>query len=85
MDHDEAGDGIRRLGEAKGTFPETFGEIKPLEPYQDSPFPLWSLMESWRTWRFLTKLVMVSGGQENPLEASLKISSKSDNRFHVKW
>ena len=52
MDHDKAGDGVRRLGEAKGTFPETFVKIKPLEPCIDFP---------------------------------IKISSKSDNRFHVKW
>ena len=65
MDHDKAGDGVRRLGEAKGTFLETFVKIKPLEPCQASTFSLWSLMESWRTWRFLTKLVMVSGGQED--------------------
>ena len=66
MDHDKAGDGVRRLGEAKRTFPETFVKIKPLEPCQDYPFPLWSFMESWRTRRFLTKLEMVSGGLENP-------------------
>ena len=35
MDPDKAGDGVRRLREAKGTFPESFVEIKPLEPYQD--------------------------------------------------
>ena len=46
MDHDKAGDGVRRLGEAKRTFPETFVKIKPLEPCQDYPFPLWSFMES---------------------------------------
>ena len=43
MDHDKAGDGVRRLGEAKGTFPETFVEIKPLELCQDNQFLLWSL------------------------------------------
>ena len=46
MDHDRAGDGVRRLGEAIGTFPETFVEIKPLEPCYDHPFPLWSFKES---------------------------------------
>ena len=43
MDHDKAGGGVRRLGEAKGTFPETFVKIKPLELCQDYPFPLWTL------------------------------------------
>ena len=40
IDNDKAGDGVRRLGEAKGTFPETFFMIKPLEPCQDYQFPL---------------------------------------------
>ena len=56
----------RRHGEAKWTFPETFVKIEPLEPCQDYPFPLWSFMESWRIWRFLTKLVMVSGARRTP-------------------
>ena len=43
IDHDKAGDGVSRLGKAKGTFPETFVKIKPLELCQDYPFPLWSL------------------------------------------
>ena len=43
IDHDKAGDGVRRLGKAKGTFPETFVKIKPLKPCQDYLFPLWSL------------------------------------------
>ena len=59
MDHDKARDGVRRLGEAKETFPEAFAKIKPLDTCQDYPFPLWFYMEFWR---FLTKLVMVSGG-----------------------
>ena len=40
MDHDKAVDGVRRPGKAKGTFPETFVKIKPLEPCQDYQFPL---------------------------------------------
>ena len=35
IDHDRAGDGVRRLGEAKGTFPETFVKMEPLEHCQD--------------------------------------------------
>ena len=45
MDHDKAGDGVRRLGEAKGTFPETFVKIKPLD-CQDYPFPLFLFREA---------------------------------------
>ena len=39
MDSDKAGDGVRRLCEAKGTFTEIFVKIKPLEPCQDYQFP----------------------------------------------
>ena len=37
LESDKAGDGVRRLGEAKGAFPETFVKIKPLEPCKDHP------------------------------------------------
>ena len=33
MDLDKAGDGVRRLREAKGTFPESFVKIKPNQDY----------------------------------------------------
>ena len=81
----KAWDGVKRLREALGSFPESFIKIKHLKPYQDSPFPLSPFLESWRTWRFLPKLDMVSGGQKNPWEALPKISSKLDNRITVKW
>ena len=31
IDHDKTGDGVKRLGEAKETFPEAFAKIKPLK------------------------------------------------------
>ena len=43
-----------------------------------------SLLESWRTWRFLTYLVMVSDWSEHQREASLKVSWRLDNRNPVK-
>ena len=43
-----------------------------------------SLLESWRTWRFLTYLVMVSDGSEHPREASLKVSWSLDIKNLVK-
>ena len=43
-----------------------------LEPFEDSPCPSIACMETWRTWRFLIKLGIVPGGQENPQEASQK-------------
>ena len=46
MDHDKTGDGVRGLREPLGRFLESFIKIKPLEPCQDYPFPLWSFMES---------------------------------------
>ena len=51
---DKAWDEVTRLGEALGSFPDSFIEIKHLEPYQDSPFPLSPFLE--------TKLDMVTGG-----------------------
>ena len=71
---DKVGDGVRGLGQPLGSFPESFIKIKHLEPCQDSPCPLSPFLESWRTWRFLTKLEMMSGGYGNPYEASLKVS-----------
>ena len=41
-------------------------------------------MESWRTLRFLTMLKIVSGGRDNPLEAILKVLSRSNNWNLVK-
>ena len=41
MDPIKAGDGVRRLGEALGTYPETFIKISALEHCQVYPFPLW--------------------------------------------
>ena len=61
-DPDCAGDGVRRLGGPLESFTESFNKIENQEPCQDSPCPLSFLMESWRTWMFLTELGMVSGG-----------------------
>ena len=41
-------------------------------------------LESLRTWRFLTHLVMVSDWREHPREASLKVSWRLDMRKPVK-
>ena len=43
-----------------------------------------SLLESWRMWRFLTHLVMVSDWREHPRKASLKVSWRLDMRKPVK-
>ena len=56
IDPDKAGNGVRGLREALGTFPETFVKIKNLEPC------LRLFRESWRTFWLLTKLEMVSRG-----------------------
>ena len=47
MDPNKAGDVVRRLGEASGTFLETFVQIQALEPFQDYQFPLWHFRDSW--------------------------------------
>ena len=59
MDPNKTGDFVRRLGEASGTFLETFIRINALEPFKDYQFPLWPFRESCRTFWFLTKLEMV--------------------------
>ena len=59
---DQVGNGARGLGQPLGSINETFMKIKHLKPYQDSPCPSSLFLESWKTWRFLTKLKMVSGG-----------------------
>ena len=46
LDPNKAGDGVRRLEEASGTFPETFVKIKALELFQDYQSPLWHLRKS---------------------------------------
>ena len=59
---DQVGNGARGLGQPLGSIPESFMKIKHLKPYQDSPCPSSLFLESWKTWRFMTKLEMVSGG-----------------------
>ena len=51
---------------------------------QDSTCPPSLFLGSWRMWRFLMHLVMVSDGWEHPKEASLKVSWILDIRKPVK-
>ena len=51
---------------------------------QDSTCPPSLFLGSWRMWRFLTHLVMVSDGREHSREASLKVSWRLDIRNLVK-
>ena len=39
-----------------------------------------SLLESWRTWRFLINLEVVSDDRNHPSEASVKVLSRSNIR-----
>ena len=71
---DTPGDGFRWKRISQKTFPESFMKIEPQETGQDSTCPLNLFLKSWRTWRFLMHLVMVSDGRGNPREASLKVS-----------
>ena len=54
------------------------------EACQDSTCPSSLFLGSWRTWRFLTHLVMVSDWREHPRKASLKVSWRLDMRKPVK-
>ena len=73
---DGAGDGVKVIIKSIGNFIESFIKIKHQEPCQDDTYPPRHLLESWRTWRFLMKQEMVSGGGEQSLEDSLKVSSR---------
>ena len=63
---------------------EIFIQIQHQIPCQDSTFPPSLFLESWRTWRFLMNLVVVSDDREHPLEASVKFSSRFNIRNPVK-
>ena len=65
-DPDKVGNGIRGLGLPLGSIPKSFIKIEHLKPCHDSQCPSSLFLESWRTWRFLTKLEMVSGGWDYP-------------------
>ena len=81
---DEPGDGVRLEEASLGSFYEVFVKIGHQEPSQESTCPLSHFLESWRTWRFLMNLEMVSDRREHPFEASVKVSSKLDIRNPVK-
>ena len=83
-DPDIPGEGLRWKRTSKRSFPESFMKIGQQKPCQDSTCPPSLFLESWRTWRFLTYLVMVSDGSEHPREASLKVSWSLDIRNPVK-
>ena len=63
---------------------ESFIMIWHQEPCQDSTFCPSLFLESRGTWIFLMDLDMVSDGTENSLEVSVKVSSRSEIRNHVK-
>ena len=81
---DAPGDVLRWKRTFKRSFSESFIKIGHPKPCQDSTYPPSLSLESWRTWRFLTHLVMVSDGREHSREASLKVSSRLDIRNPVK-
>ena len=53
-------------------------------PCQVSTCPSSLFLESWRTWRFLTTILMLSDVRQYNKDAFLKISSRSDNRNPIK-
>ena len=73
---EEPGYGVIYEGASIGSFCESYIKIQLQEPCQDSTCPLSLFPESWRTWRFLMNLEMVSDRREQTLEASVKFSSR---------
>ena len=67
-----------------GSVCESFINVWHWDPCQDSTCPPSLFLESRRTWTFLIDLEMVSDGREHPSELSVKVSSRSDIRNHVK-
>ena len=81
---DWPGDGVRWEGTFIRSVCESFIKIWHQEPCQDSTCTPSLFLESRRTWTFLMDLEMVSDGREHPSEVSVKVSSRSDIRNHVK-
>ena len=54
------------------------------ETHQDSTCPPINFLKSWRSWRFLINLEVVSDDRDHPSEASVKVSWRSNNRNYVK-
>ena len=74
-------DGKRK---SKRSFPESFMKIGHQKLCQDSTCHPSLLLESLRTWRSLMNWYMVSCGSKYLSESSVKVSSRSDIRNHVK-
>ena len=81
---DAPGDVLRWKRTFKRSFSESFIKIGHQKPCQDSTYPQSLSLESWRTWRFLMHLVMVSDGREHSREAFLKVSRRLGIRNPVK-
>ena len=81
---DGPGDGVKEEGTSIISACESFIKIWHQEPCQDSTCPSSIFLESRRTWTFLMDLEMVSDEKEHPSEVSVKVSSRSDIRNHVK-
>ena len=56
----------------------------PDEPVKSCTYPLSLFLESWRTWRLVMNLKMLSDRREHPLETSGKFSSRFNIRNPVK-
>ena len=81
---DERGVGVRYQRSSFRSFCESFIKIQHQEPCQDSSCPPSLFLESWRSFRFLMNMELVSDDGYHPSEASLKVSSRSNIRNLVK-
>jgi len=66
--------GVKRSNLVLRMFGENFMKIGALKGHQDSTCPPSVLLESWRTWRFLIPLLVVSKDPTWSLECLVKIS-----------
>ena len=81
---DGPGDGVKGKGLSIWTSYEIFIKIHSQKLSQDSTYPPSHFLESWRTWRFLKDLDVVSKERDYPSEPPVKVSSRSKVRNCVK-
>ena len=60
-----------------GMFDENFMQIGALKRCQDSPRPSSDFLESWRTWRFLTPLLVVEKSVDGWMKVGRKVIGKN--------
>ena len=80
---DEPGDGVIWHVSILRSYCENFINIQHQEPCQDSTCPPSPFLESWRTWRFVTNLEMVSDEWEHPFNLLWGFHQEPTSSQHI--